>query len=183
MILVASRLRNTQLSPKFNRTTKTADQSGDDNINEEGDYEETSTHRRSVDEQLQSICNVNSRRSIHETADLQQQSKTFISTICTKSIHVIKSNSMSISFVLYIALGTLFYTFVDDTNDVRSSHGFYQALSIGYSVGLSPRNANYQPSPWFSSCYIVLGAILIAIILTGLGNKIEERSSLQESPR
>ena len=179
MILVASRLRNTQLSPKFTRTTKAANQTRDDNINEEGDYEETSTHRRSVDEQLQSICNVNSRRSIHETADLQQQSKHILSTICTKSIHVIKQNSMSISFVLYIALGTLFYTFVDDSNDLKSSHGFYQALSIGFSVGLSPRNANYQPSPWFSSFYIVLGAILIAIILTGIGAKIEERSSLQ----
>jgi len=180
MILVASRLRNTQLSPKFTRTTKAAaHQNGDDHISEEGEYEETSTHRRSVDEQLQSICNVNSRRSIHETADLQQQSKNFISNICTKSIHVIKQNSMSISFILYIALGTLFYTFVDDSNDLKSSHGFYQALSIGFSVGLSPRNANYQPSPWFSSFYIVLGAILIAIILTGLGNKIEEQSSMQ----
>jgi len=179
MILVASSLRNTQLSPKFTRTTKAAHQNVNDNINEEGDYEETSTHRRSVDEQLQSICNVNSRRSIHETTDLQQQSKNILSNISTKSISIIKQNSMSISFVLYIALGTLFYTFVGDTNDIRSSHGFYQALSIGYSVGLSPRNASYQPSPWFSSFYIILGAILIAIILTGLGNKIEERSSLQ----
>ena len=83
MILVASRLRNTQLSPKFTRTTKAAHQNVNDDINEEGDYEETSTHRRSVDEQLQSICNVNSRRSIHEAADLQQQSKN-IPTSCNQ---------------------------------------------------------------------------------------------------
>ena len=93
MILVASQLRNTQLSPKFTRAAKAAHQNVDDNINinEDGDYEEeTSTHRRSVDEQLQSICNVNSRRSIHEATDLQQQSKNILSNICTKSIHVIK---------------------------------------------------------------------------------------------
>ena len=36
------------------------------------------------------------------------------------------------------------------------------AITIGYSVGLGPKDPNYEPNPWFSSFYILVGAALIA---------------------
>lgn len=45
-------------------------------------------------------------------------------------------------------------------------------------MGLGPKDPNYEPDPWFSSFYILVGAALIAIILTDIGGKVEESSSM-----
>ena len=51
-------------------------------------------------------------------------------------------------------------------------------FSLTDSVGLGPKDPLYEPNPWFSSFYILVGAALIAIILTGIGGKVEETSSM-----
>ena len=94
---------------------------------------------------------------------------------------------LSIAFVSWIGCGTLFYAFVvgvplaDDIPAMGPLSGieaFYQAITIGYSVGLAPRNVDYLPNPWFSSAYILVGASLIAVILTNIGERVGDAASL-----
>ena len=94
---------------------------------------------------------------------------------------------LSIAFVSWIGCGTLFYAFVkgvplaDDLPAMGPLNGieaFYQAITIGYSVGLSPRNVDYLPNPWFSSAYILVGASLIAVILTNIGQMVGDAAAL-----
>ena len=94
---------------------------------------------------------------------------------------------LSIAFVSWIGCGTLFYAFVvgvplaDDIPAMGPLSGieaFYQAITIGYSVGLAPRNVDYLPNPWFSSAYFLVGASLIAVILTNIGERVGDAASL-----
>mmetsp|Transcript_28012 Transcript_28012/g.80974 ORF Transcript_28012/g.80974 Transcript_28012/m.80974 type:complete len:537 (-) Transcript_28012:50-1660(-) len=94
---------------------------------------------------------------------------------------------LSIAFVSWIGCGTLFYAFVRGVplanglpavGPLNGIEAFYQAVTIGYSVGLAPRNEVYQPNPWFSSAYILAGATLIAVILTNMGEKVGDAAAL-----
>mmetsp|Transcript_23346 Transcript_23346/g.48796 ORF Transcript_23346/g.48796 Transcript_23346/m.48796 type:complete len:488 (-) Transcript_23346:81-1544(-) len=94
----------------------------------------------------------------------------------------IKRRRSPLSFALYLSVGTVFYHY-DEGNGAwvprpNAIHGFYEAVTIGYSVGLSPKNPDYLPNPWFSSVYILCGASLIAVILTKLGQQMEDSASL-----
>ena len=51
-------------------------------------------------------------------------------------------------------------------------------ITIGYSIGLAPRGPRYQPNPWFSTCHILSGSTLIAILLTRAGENVEEDASM-----
>ncbi len=51
-------------------------------------------------------------------------------------------------------------------------------ITIGYSIGLAPRDPHYQPNPWFSTCHILSGSTLIAILLTRAGENIKEDTSM-----
>lgn len=110
---------------------------------------------------------------------------------CRRSSHSFLQNlyyhRLSIAFVSWIGCGTLFYAFVvgvplaDDMPAIGPLNGieaFYQAITIGYSVGLAPRNVDYLPNPWFSSLYILAGASLIAVILINIGEKVGDAASL-----
>lgn len=112
-------------------------------------------------------------------------------TCCRRSGHSFLQrlyyHRLSIAFVSWIGCGTLFYAFVvgvplaDDIPAIGPLNGieaFYQAITIGYSVGLAPRNVDYLPNPWFSSAYILLGASLIAVILINIGEKVGDAASL-----
>jgi hypothetical protein len=51
-------------------------------------------------------------------------------------------------------------------------------ITIGYSIRLAPRDPHYQPNPWFSTCHILSGSALIAILLTRVGGNVEEDASM-----
>ncbi len=51
-------------------------------------------------------------------------------------------------------------------------------ITIGYFVGLAPRDPRYQPNPWFSTCHILSGSALIASLLTRAGENVEEDVSM-----
>ncbi|KAL7469040.1 hypothetical protein ACHAXS_009283 [Conticribra weissflogii] len=94
----------------------------------------------------------------------------------------VKKRKSPLSFALYLSVGTVFYHY-DEGNGAwvprpNAIHGFFEAVTIGYSVGLSPKNPDYLPNPWFSSVYILCGATLIAVILTKLGQQMEDSASL-----
>ncbi|KAL9182968.1 hypothetical protein ACHAXT_004247 [Thalassiosira profunda] len=93
-----------------------------------------------------------------------------------------KKHHQGLLFLLWLFLGSVIYTVLPGefySEDIARTvtDGFYEAITVGYSVGLSPRDPAYIPNPWFSSAYILCGASLIAVILTGLGQKVEDGSS------
>ena len=94
---------------------------------------------------------------------------------------------LSIAFVSWIGCGTLFYAFtkgvpiadgIPAVGPLSGIEAFFEAVTIGYSVGLAPRNPDYLPSPYFSSAYILVGASLIAVILTTAGQKVGDAAAL-----
>ena len=94
---------------------------------------------------------------------------------------------LSIAFVSWIGFGTLFYAFakgvpvadgIPAVGPLSGIEAFYEAVTIGYSVGLAPRNPDYLPNPYFSSAYILVGASLIAVILTTMGQKVGDAAAL-----
>lgn len=84
---------------------------------------------------------------------------------------------LTLAFILYLACGTLFYA-LDHGNRLPLALAFFQSVSIGYSVGMSPKYSSYEPNPWFSTVYILIGSILIALLLTTIGQQVEERASM-----
>lgn len=163
MIIVASQLRNAQLSPpQCFRRRKPHQQDDEDE------------RRPTIDAQLQSIRNLNKRK--HRLSITEGLESATTSTI--PILRCLKKNRMSLSFILYVVIGTLFYS-LEHNNRQSAILGFYEAITIGYSVGLGPKDLNYEPNPWFSSAYILTGAALIAIILTRIGGKVEETSSMK----
>ena len=129
-------------------------------------------------------------------SELDEMEKTLSSggdcrTCCRSSgrslLQSLHYHRLSIAFVSWIGCGTLFYAFIvgvplaDDIPAMGPLNGieaFYQAITIGYSVGLAPRNVDYLPNPWFSSAYILVGASLIAVILTNIGERVGDAASL-----
>jgi hypothetical protein len=63
-------------------------------------------------------------------------------------------------------------------NRISAINGYFESITIGYSVRLAPRDPHYQPNPWFSTCHILSGSALIAILLTRAGENIEEDGSV-----
>jgi hypothetical protein len=51
-------------------------------------------------------------------------------------------------------------------------------ITIGYSVRLAPNDPRYQPNQWFSTCHILSGSALIAILLTRVGENVKEDASM-----
>ena len=139
MFLVASQLRNAQLSPQLFRRRKGTQQQQqqsqeDDNEDDFDNDVGRSTQRSTIDDRLQSIVRLNKKKyrkklSLSEGAAKGQQ---FAEDATTKTYSIfssiykcIKEYRMSISFVLYIGLGTLFYS-LDHNNRQSAILGFYE---------------------------------------------------------
>ena len=146
MFLVASQLRNAQLSPQFRRRKGTQQQQSQEEDDHEDDFDndvepqqqQRSTQRSTIDHQLQSIVRLNKKKyrkklSLSEGAAKGQQfaedatTKTY--SIFSKIYKCIKKYRMSISFVLYVGLGTLFYS-LDQNNRQSAILGFYQGTCV-----------------------------------------------------
>jgi hypothetical protein len=63
-------------------------------------------------------------------------------------------------------------------NQISAINGYLESITISYSVGLALRDPRYQPNPWLSTCHILSGSALIAILLTRAGENIEEDLSM-----
>mmetsp|Transcript_39144 Transcript_39144/g.57756 ORF Transcript_39144/g.57756 Transcript_39144/m.57756 type:complete len:508 (-) Transcript_39144:6-1529(-) len=92
-------------------------------------------------------------------------------------LNKIRRNFIYVAFVLYLLVGTLFYMY-DPGNEVHGVLAYYQAITIGFSVGLGTKDPTFVPDVWFSSLYILCGAAIIAVMLTVAGNQVEEAASM-----
>jgi hypothetical protein len=63
-------------------------------------------------------------------------------------------------------------------NQISTIDWYFESITIGYSVGLVPRDPRYQPNPWFSTWHILSGSSLIAILLIRAGKNVEEDTSM-----
>ena len=79
--------------------------------------------------------------------------------------------------VVYIGIGWAVFTLYPG-NELTVIDGYFETMTIGWSVGLSPRDPTYAPNPWFASFHILSGAALIAVLLTKLGEEVEEDASV-----
>lgn len=158
MFLVASQLRNAQLSPQFRRRKGTQQQQSQEDDHEDDfdngveeqqqqqQWQQRSTQRSTIDHQLQSIVRLNKKKnrkklSLSEGATKGQQfaedatAKTY--SIFSKIYKCIKKYRMSISFILYVGLGTLFYS-LDHNNRQSAILGFYQGTYEAWSCPTLP---------------------------------------------
>jgi hypothetical protein len=58
-------------------------------------------------------------------------------------INKIRRNFIYIAFLLYLLVGTLFYMF-DRGNEVHGILAYYQAITIGFSVGLGTKDPDFM---------------------------------------
>ena len=141
MIEVLSRRPNTQLSPNFKKGTKTKDpQVDDDGAPEDGGGTAgiSQTVRGTIDSQLQSLRNLNSKRYRKQLTRLQGSGHLNVldSVLELPKKHFSlkrfwKKHSMSISFILYIVSGTLFYS-LDPGNRQSLIMGFYEVRKLSH---------------------------------------------------
>ena len=82
--------------------------------------------------------------------------------------------------VVYIGIGWAVFTLYPG-NELTVIDGYFETITIGWSVGLAPRDPTYAPNPWFASFHILSGAALIAVLLTKLGEEVEEDASMNLS--
>ena len=171
MIQVASRLQNTQLTaPKLFSSKKKQQQpdpqQGDNTTIERGDGAITTERINNVSRQQTKID--------FNTIALNLRKKSLTNR---RLLDKLRQNFIYVVFVLYLVAGTLFYMF-DPGNEVHGILAYYQAITIGFSVGLGTKNPNFVPNVWFSSLYILCGASIIAVMLTVAGNQVEEKASM-----
>lgn len=136
MFLVASQLRNAQLSPQFRRRKGTQQQQSQEDDHEDdfdNDVEPQQEQRSTIDDKLQAIRRLN-KNKYRKKLSLSEGAGQFAEDATTKTYSFfkriykcIKKYRMSISFILYVVLGTLFYS-LDHNNRQSAILGFYQGM-------------------------------------------------------
>ena len=135
MLMVASRLQNTQLhAPKlFSFTNKQQQQQQQNNV-EEGmsnhNQRGVNHHGRrggDFDTLAMSLRNITRRK------ERQRRQSLLIK---------LRQNIIYIVFLLYLLTGILFYMY-DPGNEVRGILAYYQAITIGFSVGLGTKDPDF----------------------------------------
>jgi hypothetical protein len=119
------------------------------------------------------------------TAAAQQQQQSTVvdysSTIIDRVWPTISIRYVLFAYlVVYIGVGWTVFT-LSPGNELTVIDGYFEAITIGWSVGLAPRNPTYTPNPIFATCYILSGAALMAVLITKLGEEVEEDASMNLS--
>ncbi len=188
MILVANRLQNSQLhAPQLFSKKKRQQQPTDENqtpaSQNDDDDDDVQGH---TNEGAITTERINNIRSIpqpttkidFDTIALHLRKKSLNHQQRTQSLlNKLRRHFIYVVFLLYLLVGTLFYMF-DPNNAVHGILAYYQAITIGFSVGLGTKDPNFVPNVWFSSLYILCGAAIIAVMLTVAGNQVEEAASM-----
>ena len=143
MLMVASRLQNTQLSaPKlFSFTNKEQQQQGSaqeqqqQNNVEEGmsnhNQRGVNNHGRRGGDNFDTLAM--SLRNITRRKERQRRQSI---------LNKLRQNIIYIAFLLYLLIGILFYMY-DPGNEVRGILAYYQAITIGFSVGLGTKDPDF----------------------------------------
>ena len=77
-------------------------------------------------------------------------------------------------WAVWLFAGTIFYGYAPGTN-LGLGKGFYMAVNIGYSIGFGfPTESDQGAYLWFSTCYVLVGASLVAVALGFFADKIAE---------
>jgi hypothetical protein len=139
MLMVASRLQNTQLhAPKlFPFTNKEQQQHGSAQEQQQNNVEEgMSNHNQrgnhhgrkgggDFDTLAMSLRNITRRKERRQSL-----------------LNKLRQNMIYIVFLLYLLTGILFYMY-DPGNEVRGILAYYQAITIGFSVGLGTKDPDF----------------------------------------
>ena len=67
-----------------------------------------------------------------------------------------------LSWLVWLLLGSVFYSFNSDT---YWTHGFYQAVNVGYSIGWGFPGDVSIVGIWFSIIYVMMGVVAISGII------------------
>ena len=192
MIIVANRLQNTQLhAPQLFSRKKKQQQQPPTNENQPPTFQHNDAQDDSANIELgDADGGAITTERINNFSSPHQQTKIDFDTIAlnlrkkslnrqrTQSfLNKIRRHFIYVVFVLYLLVGTLFYMY-DPGNEVDGVLAYYQAITIGFSVGLGTKDPEFLPNVWFSSLYILCGAAIIAIMLTVAGNQVEEAASM-----
>ena len=136
MLIVASRLQNTQLSaPKlFSFTNKEQQEQQQNNVeegmsnhNQRGVNHDGRRGGGDFDTLAMSLRNITRRKERQRRQSL---------------LNKLRQNIIYIAFLLYLFIGILFYMY-DPGNEVRGILAYYQAITIGFSVGLGTKDPDF----------------------------------------
>lgn len=146
MLIVASRLQNTQLhAPKLFSFTK----------KEQQQQQQGSAQEQQQNNVEEGMSNLNQRggsgnRNNHgrrgggdfETLAMSLRNRTRRKDRRQSFLHKLRQNMIYVAFLLYLLTGILFYRY-DPGNEVRGILAYYQAITIGFSVGLGTKNPDF----------------------------------------
>ena len=146
MLMVASRLQNTQLhAPKlFSFTNKEQQQQG--SAQEQQQQQQNNVEVR-ISNHNQQRNNHHGRRRNGDNFDTLAMSLRNITHRKERQrrqsiLNKLRQNIIYIVFLLYLLTGILFYMY-DPGNEVRGILAYYQAITIGFSVGLGTKDPDF----------------------------------------
>jgi hypothetical protein len=133
MLIVASRLHNVQLcAPKIFQQQQLRQQ--------QEDATNTVVEASLAPRQQQRLAKTLSESDA--LAALCTKHKKSLQTQQLSLIAKIRKNFIYLAFLLYLLAGTLFYMF-DPGNELPGVLAYFEAITIGFSVGLAPKDPNY----------------------------------------
>ena len=149
MLMVASRLQNTQLSaPKlFSYTNKEQQQQDEDSAQEQ------QQQQNNVEEGMSNLNqrgggdsgnrnNHGRRRGDFDTLAMSLRNRTRKQQRRQSLLNKLRQNYIYVVFLLYLLTGILFYMY-DPGNEMGVILAYYQAITIGFSVGLGTKDPDF----------------------------------------
>ena len=149
MLMVASRLQNTQLSaPKlFSFTNKEQQQQDEDSAQEQ------QQQQNNVEEGMSNLNqrgggdsgnrnNHGRRRGDFDTLAMSLRNRTRKQQRRQSLLNKLRQNYIYVVFLLYLLTGILFYMY-DPGNEMGVILAYYQAITIGFSVGLGTKDPDF----------------------------------------
>ena len=164
MILVANRLQNAQLTaPKLFSSSKAATGADDDDaVDNNGDTaaaapvadeENVAQSSRSMIEKATTTASTAIKSSVSALKDFD----TLAFQLRNKSLQTrrncyqkLKRNAIHVSFLVYLAVGTAYYSLdrhnqgIQNTSGSHFIMGYYESMTVGFSVGLGNKDPNYM---------------------------------------
>lgn len=165
MILVANRLQNAQLTaPKLFSSSKKKSQAAsdadDDAVDNNGDADAAAADEENVAQSSRSMiekATTTASTAIKSSVSALKDFDTLAFQLRNKSLQTrrtfyqkLKRNAIHLSFLVYLAVGTTYYSFDRNNQGISNSPashaimGYYESITVGFSVGLGTKDPNYM---------------------------------------
>ena len=149
MLMVASRLQNTQLSaPKlFSFTNKEQQQQQDSAQEQQQQQNNVEEGMSNLNQRGGGDGNRNNhgrrrRRGDFDTLAMSLRNRTRKQQRRQSLLNKLRQNYIYVVFLLYLLTGILFYMY-DPGNEMGVILAYYQAITIGFSVGLGTKDPDF----------------------------------------